>query len=40
MADRKVDEEIGSVDRFHGDVDDILPHIMAFGQGQLNHKNE
>lgn len=33
VAERKVDEEIGSVTRFHGDVDDMLPHIMAFGHG-------
>lgn len=30
-----MDEEIGSVTRFHGDVDDILPHIMGFGEGEL-----
>ena len=29
-----MDEEIGSVTRFHGDVDDILPHIMGFGEGE------
>ena len=34
VTDRKVDEEIGAVERFNGDVDDILPHIMGFGQGQ------
>ena len=34
VTDRKVDEEIGAVRRFHGDVDDILPHVMGFGQGQ------
>jgi hypothetical protein len=34
VVDRKVDEEIGSMDRFHGDIDDILPYIMGFGHGE------
>ncbi len=34
VTDRKIDEEIGSIQRFHGDVDDLLPHIMGFGRGE------
>ena len=28
-----MDEEIGSMSRFSGDMDNILPHVMGFGQG-------
>ena len=34
VADRKVDEEIGTTSRFIGDPDDLLPHVMSFGKGQ------
>lgn len=34
MADRKVDEEIGTTSRFIADPDDLLPHVMSFGRGE------
>ncbi len=37
VTDRKVDEEIGTVRRFEGDLDDILPHIMGFGKGYFTN---
>ena len=33
MTDRNVDEEIGTIRRFEGDLDDILPQVMGFGRG-------
>ena len=33
VTDRKVDEEIGTINRFDADQDDIIPQIMGFGKG-------
>lgn len=35
-----MDEEIGSVTRFNGDVDDMLPHIMGFGKGSMHAREK
>ena len=34
VADRRVDEEIGSMYRFFADPDELLPHVMNFGRGE------
>lgn len=34
VTDRKVDEEIGTTTYFKADSDDMIRHIMGFGEGE------